>query len=406
MAVGSVAIVLACGAVRAADWPRFMGPNGNGTVQDANVARTWPKGGPPVLWQVKLGAGFGGPAIADGKVYVLDRITQRADLLRVFDLKTGKELWSSSYRAPGRVSHPGSRSTPSVDGEHVYTFGTFGHLHCFSTKTRKVVWSKETTRMGARRGGWGFAQSPLVVGNLVIVSVQSPMRGLAAINKRTGKPVWGSAPIGGSDCYSSPMLARIGGVEQVVMFQNGVVAGVAPANGKILWKYTGYTNKRPIPNPVVLPDGRIFITGGYGGGCAMIRVTKSGSRFTVAELFKDKRSGSKVPPALFYDGHIYSNTEIGDGLQCMSADGEVKWKAGRKLSLSLGSLIIADDLIFVLGGSSGVLHLVEASPEGFKELARAKLLGGKEIWAPMALSDGMLVIRDQQQMKCLNVAAK
>ena len=406
-AMGSVALVLACGAVRGADWPAFMGPNGDGTVKDAKVARTWPGDGPPVLWTVDIGPGFGGPAIANGKVYLLDRVSGRSDVLRVFDLKTGKELWASSYRAPGRVSHPGSRSTPFVDGQYVYTVGTFGHLHCFDMKALKVLWSTDISQtLGAKRGGWGSAQSPLVMGDLVIVSVQGREHGLAALNKLTGKVVWQSGPIGGSDCYSSPMSATIGGVKQIVMFQNGVVAGLAPADGKMLWKYTGYSNRRPIPNPVVMPDGRIFITGGYGGGCAMIRVTKSGDTFTVTELFRDKRSGSKVPPAVYHDGHIYSNTEIGDGLQCISADGQVKWKTGRKLSLSLGSLLIADDLIFVLGGSSGVLHLVEASPKGFKELAQAKLLGGKEIWAPMALSNGLLVIRDQKQMKCLNVAAK
>jgi len=407
--LGPIALVLICGTVWAADWPGFMGPNGTGAVTKAGLARSWPKDGPEVLWKVGLGQGFGGPAIAGGKVYLLDRVRRTADKLRVFDLKTGDEEWSVSYPAPGRVSHPGSRSTPFVDGEHVYTVGTFGQLHCFSIKTHKSVWNKDLTKdFGAKAGRWGFGQSPLVVGETVVVSIQSGEHGLAAFNKLTGKEVWKSGPIGGSACYTSPMLATICGVRQIVMFQKNAVAGVAPADGKILWRYTGYKVKRTIPNPVVIPDGRIFLTSGYGYGCAMIRVTakESGSAFAVKELFNDKRSGSKVPPAILHDGHIYSNTEIGDSLQCMSVDGEVKWKTGGKLKLSLGSLIIADDLIFVQGGSSGVLHLVEATPKGFKELAQARLLSGKEIWAPMALSDGKLVIRDQSQMKCLNVAAK
>lgn len=405
--LGAAAMMLACGAVSAADWAGFMGPNGTGTVKNAGVARAWPAGGPKVLWTVETGPGFGGPAIAGGKVYMLDRVRGRQDRLRVFDLKTGKEDWSYSYAARGRVSHPGSRSTPFVDGEFVYTVGTFGHMHCINIKTHKVVWSTDISQaFGARRGGWGFAQSPLVVGDVVVVSVQSATHGLAALNKRTGEEVWQSDPIGGADCYSSPMLTTIGQVKQILMFQKGALAGVAPADGKILWKYTGYTCRRSIPNPVVMPDGRIFITSGYGAGCAMVRVTRSAGTFAVTELFKDKRSGSKVPPALLYDGHIYSNTETGDGLQCMSVDGEVKWKTGRELSLSLGSLLIADDLLFVIGGSSGVLHLVEASAKGFKQLAQAKLLGGREIWAPMALSDGKLIIRDQSQMKCVDVAAK
>jgi outer membrane protein assembly factor BamB len=407
LAASVAVVVLTCGAVWAEDWPGFMGPNGDGSVSKASLARTWSEGGPKVLWTVKIGPGFGGPAIAGGKVYLLDRVKGKADTLRVFDLKTGKEEWSASYDAPGRVSHPGSRSTPFVDGDHVYTVGTFGHLYCFSTKTHKPVWNKNIKEeFGAKAGRWGFGQSPLVTGDLVIVSIQSGKHGLAAFNKLTGKVAWKSWPIGGGECYTSPMLATIGGVKQIVMFHKGVVGGVAPATGKILWEYGGYDGKRPIPNPVVMPDGKIFLTSGYGFGCAMIKVTKSGDKFTAKEIFKDKRSGAKVPPAIYYDGHIYSNTETGDSLQCLSADGKIKWKTGGKLSLSLGSLIIADDLIFVQGGSSGVLHLVEASPKGFNELAQAKLLSGREIWAPMALSDGLLVIRDQSQMKCINVAKK
>jgi len=400
-------VMLVCAAVRAEDWPGFMGPNGDGTAAKAGLARTWPTGGPKVLWTVDIGPGFGGPVIADGKVYLLDRISRKADILRAYDMKTGTEEWSASYDAPGRVSHPGSRSTPFVDGGHVYTVGTFGQLYCFSIKTHKPVWNKNLIEdFGAKKGGWGFGQSPLVVGDLVVVSIQSRKNGLAAFNKLTGKVAWKSDPIGSSDCYTSPMLTTIGGVSQIVMFQKGVVAGVNPKSGKLLWKYAGYKGKRPIPNPVVMPDGRIFLTSGYGYGCAMIKVTKSGDKFTAKEIFNDKRSGAKVPPAIYYDGNIYTNTETGDSLQCISADGDVKWKAGSKLDLSLGSLIIADDLLFVLGGKSGVLHLVEASPKGFNQLAQAKLLSGKEIWAPMALSDGKLIIRDQSQMKCVDVSKK
>ena len=401
----SAALVLAGGSAWAEDWPGFMGPNGDGAVTKAGLARTWSAGGPKVLWTVDIGPGFGGPAVAGGKIYLLDRISRQSDVLRAYDIKTGKEEWSASYDAPGRVSHPGSRSTPFVDGDHIYTVGTFGHLYCFSIKTHKPVWNKDIAKeFGAKAGRWGFGQSPLVVDDLVVVSIQSGKNGVAAFNKLTGKVAWKSWPIGGGECYTSPMLATIGGVRQIVMFHQGVVAGVAPATGKLLWQYGGYDGKRPIPNPVIMDDGRIFLTSGYDFGCAMIKVTKSGDKFAAKEIFKDKRSGAKVPPAIQYDGHIYTNTETGDSLQCLSADGDVKWKAGGKLSLGLGSLISADDLIFVLGGSSGVLHLVEASPKGFNELAQAKLLSGREIWAPMALSNGLLVIRDQSQMKCVDVS--
>jgi outer membrane protein assembly factor BamB len=407
LTVSLAVVVLACSAAWGEDWPGFMGPNGDGTVAKAALARTWPEGGPKVLWTVDIGPGFGGPAIAGGKVYLLDRISKKTDILRAYDMKTGKEEWSASYDAPGRVSYPGSRSTPFVSGDHVYTVGTFGQLYCFSIKTHKPVWNKNLIEdFGAKRGHWGFGQSPLVVGDLVVVSIQSGTNGITAFNKLTGKVVWKSKPIGGGECYTSPMLTSIGGVKQIVMFQRGVIAGVDLKNGKLLWQYAGYKCKRPIPNPVVMPDGRIFLTSGYGYGCAMIKVTKSGDKFSAKEIFNDNRSGAKVPPAIHYNGYIYTNTETGDSLQCMSVDGDIKWKTGKKLSLGLGSLIIADDLLFVLGGSSGVLRLIEASPKGFNQLAQAKLLSGKAIWAPMALSDGKLVIRDQSKMKCVDVSGK
>ncbi len=331
----SLATVFVCGSALAEDWPGFMGPNGSGAVTKANLARTWSEGGPKVLWTADIGPGFGGPVIAGGKVYLLDRVKGTGDKLRALDLKTGKEEWSASYDAPGRVSHPGSRSTPFVSGDHVYTVGTFGHLYCFSIKTHKPVWNKNIKKdFGAVAGRWGFGQSPLVVDDLLIVSIQSGKTGLIAFKKLTGKVAWKSWPIGGGGCYTSPMLATIGGVKQIVMFQQGVIAGVEPATGKLLWQYAGYTGKRPIPNPVIMADGRIFLTSGYRAGCAMIKVTKSGDKFAVKEIFNDKRSGSKVPPAIHYDGYIYSNTETGDSLQCLSADGEVKWKAGDKLSLA------------------------------------------------------------------------
>jgi len=286
LTLATMAIVLACGVAWAEDWPGFMGPNGDGTVTKANLARTWPDGGPKVLWTVDIGPGFGGPVIADGKVYLLDRISRKADVLRAFDMKTGKEEWSARYDAPGRVSHPGSRSTPFVSDGHVYTIGTFGRMHCFSIKDRKAVWNKNLkTEFGAVAGRWGFGQSPLAVDDMVIASIQSGKIGLVAFNKLTGKLIWKSWPIGGGECYTSPMLATIGGVRQIVMFQRGAVAGVDPKNGKLLWEYGGYDGKRPIPNPVIMKDGRIFLTSGYGYGCAMIKVAKSGSKFTVKELF-------------------------------------------------------------------------------------------------------------------------
>jgi len=404
----AVLTLLACVCIRhaTADWPRFLGPHSSGVATDARVARSWPNDGPRELWQVAMAPGFGGAAIAAGHVYVLDRIADKQDKLRVFDLQTGKESWSYAYDAPGSTGdYAGARSTPTVDEEHVYTIGPLGHLHCISLKTQSAVWSKHLeTDFGARATPWHWGQSPLVVGPHLIVSLHSDTHGLVALNKLSGEAVWTSLPIGTKDSYTSPVLATIDGVAQIVTLESGAVAGVNPTDGRVLWRYSGYKAVRPVANPTIIGDGRIFITGGWGSGCAMIRVARVGDKFTVKELFRDRRQGSKLHPALLYRGHLYSNSEdIGDGLQCMSVDGVVKWKTAGKPDFDLGSLLIADGLIFILDARRGLLRLVEATPAGYKELGQAQALTGKDIYAPMSLSDGKLIVRSQTQMKCLDV---
>src|SRR5512146_3201785 len=126
----------------AADWPGYLGPRRDGTSPEKGLLRTWPKEGPKVLWTAPVGIGYGGPAVSGGKVYLLDRDDKVGDNLRCLDLSTGKELWNFAYDAPGRVDHPGSRSTPTVDGENVYTCGLQGDLYCINTNTHKPVWNK------------------------------------------------------------------------------------------------------------------------------------------------------------------------------------------------------------------------------------------------------------------------
>jgi outer membrane protein assembly factor BamB len=403
----ALATWLAAGQVANGDWPRYMGPAADGVARNETINRAWPAEGPPLLWRVEMGEGFGGAAIAAGKVYVLDRADEQ-DKLRVFDLLTGREEWSHAYAAPGRVGYPGSRSTPTVDGERLYTVGAFGHLSCFDIPRRQLLWSKQLPlELGAQAGGWGFAQSPLVHNNMLIVFVQSRQHGVAALDKQTGAVLWKSEPVGAPDSYTSPLLATIGGVEQIIAFQKSTLAGLNPANGKILWKYSDYPVTRTIPQPVLAGDGRIFLTSGYGRGCAMVQVTRNGDRFQVKELFRDKRSGSTVPSALFYDGHIYTNAhDVGAGLQCLSADGEVKWQTQSSPSFEMGSLLIADGLLFAMDGRRGLVRLLEARPHRYRELAQFQALGGGKIWGPLAISNGKLVVRDQRQMKCFDVGAR
>jgi outer membrane protein assembly factor BamB len=400
------------GSSRASDWPQFLGPDRNGTSKETGLARSWPADGPRVIWTRIVGAGYAGPCVRDGKLYILDRKGGRDDAkdgLRVLDFATGKDIWKYVYDAPGRFSHNGSRSTPAVDDKYIFTVGPMGHFYCFSKKTQKPVWSKNLLKdFGGRLPMWAVAQSPLLYKSVVIVAPQK-QAGVIACDKATGRIVW-KTPSNSGMSYASPSIMNIGGVDQVVMLsEKGTVTGIDANRGKVLWTYRGWSCRIPINSPCDIGDGRIFISGEYGAGSAMIRVTGRGGRFRVTELYKTDKVGAQIHAPMLYKGHLYANSNGNsrrDGLLCMDLDGNVKWKTEGSPNFERGNMIMADDLIFIADGKTGMLHLVEPNSNGYKELAKVKMFNTKEPWAPMALVDGKLLVRDQRELKCLDVKAR
>lgn len=406
---GLLVAVLMTATATAGDWPQFMGPNGNGTSSEKGLARSWPADGPKVVWSFPLGPGYGGAAIRDGKVYLLDRVDRQKDVLRCLDLETGKEDWTFSYDAPGPIDHDGSRSTPAVSATHVYTIGPFGQLHCIDLKTHQVVWKKNIVKdFAAKAPRWAVSQSPLLYKDMVIVAPQGDHVGVVAFDQRTGAERWHSDSIGPMG-YASPMLVNVDGVDQVVMVNALGAAAVSASDGKVLWKYA-HQCKIPIPNVTALGGGKFFVTGAYLVGSAIIQVSHQGDSWTVKELAKKPLMGGHCHPALLYQDHVYilcNINERSDGMVCFDLNCNVVWQTKNKPNLDKGgSILTADGLIYVMDGKTGELHIVEPSPSGFKSLAQAKVLGGREIWGPLALADGRLVIRDQSQVKCLDLRVR
>jgi len=457
VAILAAAVVLLSVGGYAGDWPQYLGPNRNGVSPETGLARTWPAEGPKVLWTFPLGGGFAGPAVSEGKVYVLDRDGSKQDIVRCIDLASGKEDWNFAYDAPGSFAKPGSRSTPTVDAQCVYTCGGFGDLYCIDKKTHQPVWHKNIVKDlgGDQIPNWGVSQNPLLYGDLVIVAAQTPKAGVVAFDKKTGDIKWMSTPVGAvgkGGGYVSPELVRIAGEDQIVAIGAGkegqadqgqqgdrprrgagkakagkqgaaaparaaesegsgggaqTVAGLDPKTGRTLWSYSGWQCKIPVPGVVDIGDGRLFITGGYKAGSAMIKVEKKGAAYQATEVYKTQAFGTHVHPPILYKGFLYAhctdNTGRQDGMVCMDLDGNVKWKTGKSPDFERGGYLLAAGLMFDMDGKNGDLYLVELDPQAFKKLASAKLLGTKECWAPMALSDGKLLIRDQGQMKCVAV---
>jgi outer membrane protein assembly factor BamB len=422
----------------AQDWPQYLGPNRNSTSPQKGILRTWPAEGPQVLWTVDLGKGFGGPAIKNGKVYLLDRTDEVEDIMRCFDFSNGKELWRFSYPATGTAMFPGSRSVPAVDGNYVYSCGHNGDLYCIDINTHKPVWKKNiwTDFGGTKLPIWAITQCPLIYGNLLLVLSQAPDAGMVAYNKLTGDIVW-KTPNLGNETYASPAIVKIAGedqIAQVISSTNpvghrelpqtmGKIVGIRPLTGEILWEYNNWQNHIQVASAVDAGDGRVLGAGGYELGTAMIKVEKkTDGSFSVTELFRHNDFGDHTKPPILLNGYFYaqfSTNSKREGLICMNMDGKVMWKTGREPLFDKGSMILADGVILATDGKTK-LYLIEPSPEGFKPLASAEMFkevattstdpmasrfgGSTQNWGPLALAGGKLLIRDQSRLMCVKVA--
>lgn len=448
-------LMLVCFAfsIYAQDWPQYLGPERNSTSPQKNLLREWPETGPELLWSVPLGIGYGGPVVKDNKVYLLDRDDEVGDKLRCFDLKSGDELWKFEYAAAGKVMFPGSRSVPTIDEDYIYTCGPYGDLYCLDVNTQQPVWNKnvwtdfggdpgnDSIALAGGRDGfggkgnfpiWAISQCPLIYGDLLILASQAPEAGVVAYDKNTGEVVWKTDNLG-NETYVSPAIVKIDGADHVVMVTSstnpigrpdapktpGNITGISPKTGEILWNFPGWNCHISVPSAVDAGENRILVVGGYELGATMIKVEKQPEgTYTTKEIFTTEEFGDQTKPPLLIDGYFYAQYGTNnrrDGLCCMNMDGEVMWKTKREPNFNKGSMIFADDLLLATDGAK-LLYLIEPSPEGFKPISTVALLDLKagdermarrfatQNWAPIALADGKLLIRDQSQMYCVKVA--
>ncbi|MFN8256221.1 MAG: PQQ-binding-like beta-propeller repeat protein [Bacteroidales bacterium] len=423
--------------VNAQDWPQFLGPDRNSTSPQKKLLRTWPAEGPQVLWTAGIGIGYGGPVVKDGKIYLFDRMDSIGDIMRCFDLPTGKELWNFATTSPADFPFPGSRSVPAIDGNYVYGCGAAGDLYCIDINTHKPVWNKNIWKDfgGKDLPIWAISQCPLIYKNMVIVSSHAPDAGVVAFNKLTGELVW-KTPNLGNETYVSPSIIKISGEDQVVMVTSstnpfghpeaaktlGKIIGMEPLTGKVLWEYNQWECHISVANVVEAGDNKLLLVGGYELGCVMIKVEKKADNsFAVTELFKHNEFGDHTKPPIIFKGYFYGQfTTNGkrDGLVCMDMEGKIMWKTKNAPKFDKGSMILADGLILATDGATK-LYLIEPDPSAFKSLASADILkqggvdarnrmtnfgGPTQNWAPIALADGKLLIRDQSRLMCVKVA--
>ena len=421
----------------AGDWPQFGGPDRNNVSTETGLADAWPEGGLTTLWETAVFDGYSGPAIKDGKVYMIDRNGDNS-LLRCLDLVSGKDLWTCSFPDPGEMKgkkFAGTRGTPTVTDDAIYLVTGYGTFACIDLKSHKIKWKLSLLEdYGSELNQFGIAQAPFIHGDMVLVAPYTDEAGVAAYDKTSGKKLWTSPGLG-KHAYVSPRVVTICGQEMVVAAGSkedppkkrgrgkdaetepptkepmlGHIVGLSPKDGSILWDYTGWQCKIAIPQPVLVPDDRLFITGGYDAGSAMIQIVKEGNGFAARELYKTEDVGSQTHLPILVGNHLFIESNSNsrhDGLACFSLDGKLEWRTkdiDGAPNFERGSFILADGKLIILDGKTGSLHLVKADASGYKELASAPLVKENDMaWAPLALSNGKLLVRDWNTLKCIDL---
>lgn len=392
--------------VRAGDWPQFLGPNRDGISEETGLIEAFGDDGPTVTWRVDAGEGMSGLAITDGVIYTL---TQRdgKQWATALSAATGEQAWEREL-APAyeNAMGDGPRATPAVADDAVYVFTGEGILAALSRDDGSVLWSADTVKsLRGKVADYGMASSPLIVGDVVVVTVGAPTATVAAYDRNSGEPRW-TAGSGIPAGYSSPSLLTINEREQVVVFAGSELLGIAPDDGEVLWSYPYETDFNcNIATPLAV-DGKVFISCGENHGSVLLSID-GGDAAAVTEEWTSLGPRSVMhnewQTSILLDGYLYGFDNIGSAgavthLACLeAATGERQWQQQR---FGKGNMIAADGKLWITT-MDGELVIVRANPEKFEELDRAPLFSSTR-QAP-ALSDGVLYLRTDDEILAVDI---
>jgi outer membrane protein assembly factor BamB len=384
-------------SVRAGDWPNWRGPNHDGVSSETGWSTQWPADGPSQLWKASVGTGFASVSVRGNRVYTIGN-QNNTDSVFCLDADTGKVVWKYSYACAlnPTMYEGGPSATPTLDANHVFTFSKNGDLFCLTADAGAVVWEKHLIADGkVTAPTWGFAGSPLTVGDLLILDA-GPLG--MAVNKNSGQVVWSSDGAGAG--YSSPVPCTVGGAPAVAILLGAEVAALDVPSGKPLWRQPWKTDYDINAADVVLAAPQLFVSADYGHGSALLRLNDG------ATVWQNQVLCNHIQSSVLLDGYIYGvdgNVLVGSSsLKCLElATGAVKWSQ----SPWNGSLIIADKKIIALS-DKGELIVASATSTGFSPISRAQVLGGK-CWTSPVLANGRIYCRNARgDLACLDVKQK
>jgi outer membrane protein assembly factor BamB len=410
--LASAALLTATAFLHAAsgDWAQWRGPNHDGVSTETGLLKAWPAGGPPLIWKATgLGAGYSSVAVVGQRVFTMGDKAERNEVIAL-NRADGKPLWRTDLGkagAPGWGKFAGPRCTPVVDGNLVFAVAQYGEMACLDAASGEVKWRKDYAKdFAASLPEWGFSGMPLVDGGQVILAVGGKQGDLVALNKQTGAVLWQSKDLTDSIHYSSPIVVEIGGVRQYVQLTDASVAGIAAADGKLLWRAPRKGATAVIPTPIY-HDGFVYVTSGYGAGCHVFKVTASGGAFAAEQVYANKIIENHHGGVIHLGDHVYGHSEKG-GWTCQELKtGKVVWQSDKT---GKGSLACADGHFYLRAEDKGkgTVALIDATPAGYQETGRFEPpdRSGKENWPHPVIAGGQLYLRDQEVLLCYDIKAK
>jgi outer membrane protein assembly factor BamB len=393
-------------AASPSDWPQWRGPARNGISSERGLLKQWPAGGPKLLWQVNdIGDGYSTPVVVGTRIYLMSNRGMENEFVQALSTRDGKPIWTTRI---GNVGNPDqnppyakARSTPTVDGDFIYALGSDGDLACLEAKSGRIRWQKNIRReFGGQPGEWAYAESPLVDGEVVVVTPGGAQATMVALNKRTGALIWKSAvPEGDVAGYASAIVVQGGGRKQYVQLLTKGIVGVDAKTGQFLWRYKDVA-KGPAQYFTPVARNEYVYGGALGVGGGLVRLKPEGDGVAAEQVYFTRGLPNGIGGAVVVGDYIYGTEAGGKLVAAEFSTGKVKWQAE---SLGWASVAYADGHLY-LHGLNGDVALAEATPEGYREKGRFtppaqpkhKKVGqyGEMAFCYPVIANGRLYIRD------------
>lgn len=396
----ALALLVNASRAPADDWPRWRGPHGDGICRETGLLEAWPDALNP-RWTVDVGKGYSGPVVAGGRVYQFSLIDGR-DTLACYDAESGDVIWTESYDGGWQGGYPGTRATPYVEGDRIYTYGGAGDLAARDLRSGKEIWRTNIVReSGSRTLGFAQASNPLIDGQLIYVQGGAGGPIVIGIDKADGRLVWRSQARGNGG-YSHPIIVDVAKKRQLIVYAADGPFGIDPVSGRTIWHHSWRNGSEVSASDPIYRDGHLFITCAYGMGSIMLKLNPKGAQ----KAWEKKDLEVRFQPAILDGDHLYVNAE--GTLTCIEwPHRSVKWTTDDKEKNLLGmggSMIRFGNDKMILLGQSGRLTLARVTPAGFTRISSVPdVVDGSEVWAQPAIANGKLFLKGEKELVCVDL---